>query len=83
MSVIGGMNKRGTPALPARLAGFTPRELNQRLPLAEAAAINEFKDPESFQRNYPHLVRQTGKRKRTVTLYDALMLPPPGKSGGA
>ena len=59
------------------MAGFTPMELNQRLPLAEAAALNKFKDPESFKKNYPHLVRRIGKRRQIVTLYDALVLPPP------
>jgi hypothetical protein len=70
------MSKR-TPSLPASLAGFTPMELNKRLPLAEAAALNRFKDPETFKKHYPHLVRRIGKRRLVVTLYDALMLPPP------
>jgi hypothetical protein len=52
-------------------------ELNRRLSLAEAAAINRLKDPESFRKNYPHLVRKVGQRRLYVTLYDALMLPPP------
>ena len=51
-------------------------ELNERLPLAKAAGINGFKDPESFEKNYPHLVKRIGKRKKSVTLYDTLVLPP-------
>jgi len=70
------MNERATIPLPDSLAGFTPMELNRRLPLHEAAEINRFKDPGSFEDNYPHLVRRIGKRKKVVTLYDALVLPP-------
>ena len=70
------MNKRIADPLPASLAGFTPMELNRRLPLHEAAEINHFKDPGSFEENYPHLVKRLGKRKKVVTLYDALVLPP-------
>jgi hypothetical protein len=47
------MNNRTPALLPASLAGFTPLELNERLPLAEAAAMNKFKDPDSFKENYP------------------------------
>jgi hypothetical protein len=71
------MSKRTNTPLPASLAGFSPLELNKRLPLAEAAALNRFKDPETFRKNYPHLVRRVGRRRLVVTLYDALMLPPP------
>jgi hypothetical protein len=52
-------------------------ELNERLTLSEAAEINKFKDPESFAENYPHLVKRIGKRKKFMTRYDALVLPPP------
>jgi hypothetical protein len=71
------MNKPVTPPLPASLAGFTPMELNERLTLSEAAKINKFKDPESFEANYSYLVRRIGKRKKFMTRYDALVLPPP------
>ena len=77
-----GMNKRITP-LPASLVGFTPMELNKRLPLAAAAALNRFKDPATFKKHYPHLVRRIGKRRLVVTLYDALMLPPPPDQAAA
>ena len=70
------MNKRATVPLPDSLAGFTPMELNKRLSLYEAAELNKFLDKESFERNYPHLVKRIGKRKTVVTLYDALVLPP-------
>jgi hypothetical protein len=73
------MSKRAPP-LPASLAGFTPMELNKRLPLAEAAALNRFRDPESFRKHYSHLVKRVGKRKLYVTLYDALVLPPPDQT---
>jgi hypothetical protein len=68
------------PALPASLAGFSPMELNWRLTLSEAAGINRFKDPETFKKHYPHLVKRIGKRFQFVTLYDALVLPPPDTS---
>jgi len=77
VSVVVLMNKPTTAPLPASLTGFTPMELNQRLTLYEAAELNKFKDKESFERNFPHLVRRIGKRKKFVTLYDALVLPPP------
>jgi hypothetical protein len=76
MSVVSLMSKRTPPPLPPSLAGFTPMELNRRLPVAEAAALNRYKDPESFRKQFPHLIRKIGKRKLFVTLYDALMLPP-------
>jgi hypothetical protein len=71
------MNKPATPPLPASLAGFSPMELNRRFPVSEAAEFNGFKDKESFEKNYPHLVKKVGKRKKHVTLYDMLVLPPP------
>jgi hypothetical protein len=77
VSVVVLMNKPTTAPPPASLAGFTPMELNQRLTLDEAAKLNNFQDKESFERNFPHLVRRLGKRKKVVTLYDALVLPPP------
>src|SRR5262249_35703869 len=70
------MNKRTTAPLPDSLAGFTPMELNRRLTLYEAAELNKFKDPGSFEENYPHLVKRIGKRKKFMTLYDARVLPP-------
>ena len=71
------MNKPTIAPLPASLAGFTPMELNKRLTLAEAAELNKFKDTESFEENYKYLVKRIGKRKKFMTLYDALVLPPP------
>jgi hypothetical protein len=70
------MNKRVSVPLPDSLAGFTPMELNERLSLREAATINKFLTKEAFEENYPHLVRRIGKRKKVVTRYDALVLPP-------
>jgi len=71
------MNKPTTPSLPASLAGFTPMQLNERVPMGEAAEFNGFKDPASFEENYPHLVLRVGKRKKFVTIYNMLVLPPP------
>jgi len=71
------MNKPAITPLPASLAGFTPMELNKRLTLDEAAKLNGFEDKESFEGNYRHLVLRIGKRKKFMTLYDALVLPPP------
>jgi hypothetical protein len=65
------------PSLPPCLAGFTPIQLNERWSLYKAAQFNGFKDPGAFERNYPHLVRRAGKKKKFLTLYDVLMLPPP------
>jgi hypothetical protein len=70
------MSKHLTSPLPASLAGFTPMELNKRLTVTEAAELNKFKDPKSFAENYPHLLRTIGRRRKFVTLYDALVLPP-------
>jgi hypothetical protein len=75
--VIVLVNKPAITPLPASLAGFTPMELNQRLTLQEAAELNKFKDTESFEENYKYLVKRIGKRKKFMTLYDALVLPPP------
>ena len=75
--LYGGMNKPTTPPIPVSLAGFTPLELNERLTLGEAAKLNKFKDTESFEENYKYLVKRIGKRKKFMTLYDALVLPPP------
>ena len=71
------MSKTATVPLPASLVGFTPMQLNERLTLAEAAKLNGFKDPGAFEENYKHLVLRIGRRKKFMTRYDALVLPPP------
>jgi hypothetical protein len=33
-----------------------------------------------LKKNFPHLIRKIGKRRLGVTLYDAILLPPPDTS---
>jgi hypothetical protein len=68
--------KKAKPALPASLAGLTPLELAQKIPVAEAAKLNSI-HVQTFLKNYRHLVHLIGKRRLFVTLHDAIVLPPP------
>jgi hypothetical protein len=61
---------------PPNLAGFTALELARKIPVAEAAAINSI-HPQTFKKNYAHLIHPLGVRRRGVTLRDAITLPPP------
>ena len=65
--------------LPTSVAGLTPLELAQKIPVADAAAHNDI-HVDTFKKNFPHLIRKIGKRRLAVTLYDAIMLPPPNTS---
>jgi hypothetical protein len=67
------------PALPAAVSALTPIELAQKIPVADAAARNGV-HVDTFKKNYPHLLKRIGKRRLAVTLYDAIMLPPPDTS---
>jgi hypothetical protein len=64
------------PALPISVAGLTPLELARKIPLADAAAHNGI-HIDTFKKNFPHLIRRIGKRRLAVTVYDAIVLPPP------
>jgi len=68
--------KKSANNLPAYIAGLTPMELARKIPVADAAAHNSL-TVEAFKENYPHLVVRVGKRRDFVTVYDAIMLPPP------
>jgi hypothetical protein len=63
-------------SLPAALAGFTPLELARKIPVSKAADMND-QHEQTFRKNHGHLVRQISKRRQGVTLYDAIVLPPP------
>jgi hypothetical protein len=65
--------------LPISVAGLTPLELAQKIPVADAAAQNGI-HVDTFKKNFPHLIKRIGKRRLGVTLYDAIMLPPPDTS---
>jgi hypothetical protein len=67
------------PALPISISGLTPLQLAQKIPVADAAAQNGI-HIDTFKKNFPHLIKRIGKRRLGVTLYDAIMLPPPDTS---
>jgi hypothetical protein len=67
------------PALPSSITNLTPLELLKRIPVAAAAAHNSM-HVDTFKKNYRHLIRRVGKRLLTVTVYDAITLPPPDTS---
>jgi hypothetical protein len=67
------------PALPISMSGLTPVQLAQKIPVADAAAQNGI-HVDTFKKNFPHLIKRIGKRRLGVTLYDAIMLPPPDTS---
>jgi hypothetical protein len=70
------MKSKNHQALPTSIAGLTPLELARKIPLADAAAHNSV-HVDTFKKNYSHLLKRIGKRRLAVTVYDAIMLPPP------
>ena len=70
------MTKKHQLPLPASVAGFTPLELAQKIPVMKAAEMNSV-HVETFKKRYPHLVKRIGERRLFVSLRDAIMLPPP------
>jgi hypothetical protein len=76
---MGGMKTKKQLALPLSIAGLTPFELARKIPVADAAAHNSV-HVDTFKKNFPHLIRKIGKRRLGVTLYDAILLPPPDTS---
>jgi hypothetical protein len=71
--------KTKPPAIPSSIAGLSPLELARKIPLADAAAHNGVHE-DTFKRTYAHLLRRVGKRRLMVTIYDAIVLPPPNTS---
>jgi len=68
--------KKKPAALPSCLDGLTPLELARKIPVAEAAAHNGV-HVQTFKDNYRHLLIRVGKRRDFVTVYNAIVLPPP------
>jgi hypothetical protein len=60
---------------PIDISTLTPLELKRKIPVAEAAALNSI-HPDTFRRNYGHLIRQISRRRQAVELGDAITLPP-------
>ncbi|WP_445216781.1 hypothetical protein ACKWRH_32135 [Bradyrhizobium sp. Pa8] len=56
-------------------ADLTPLELRKKIPVREAAALNDLSEA-SFRRHYRHLIRKITPRRDTVELGDAINLPP-------
>jgi len=71
--------KAKTNALPVSIADLSPLELARKISVAEAAAHNGVHIG-TFKKNFPHLIRRIGRRRLAVTLYDAIVLPPPSKN---
>jgi ribosomal protein L9 len=68
--------ERQKSILPVSIAGLSPLELVQKISVADAAAHNGV-HIDTFKKNLPHLIKRIGKRRLAVTLYDAIVLPPP------
>jgi hypothetical protein len=66
-------------ALSNNIDGLSPLELLRRIPVAAAAKHNGV-HVDTFKKNYAHLIKRVGKRLLTVTVHDAIMLPPPDTS---
>jgi hypothetical protein len=56
-------------------ADLTPLELRKKIPVREAAALNDLSEA-SFRRHYRHLIRKITPRRDAVELGDAINLPP-------
>ena len=71
------MKKTALPqSLPSVIANMTPFELSRKISVAEAAAHNSM-HVETFKRNFGHLIEKVGKRRVAVSVYNAIVLPPP------
>jgi hypothetical protein len=71
-----GSMKTKPLALPSGVVGLSPLELTRKIPLADAAKHNGV-HVDTFKKSYAHLLRRVGKRRLMVTVYDAIVLPPP------
>ena len=58
---------------------FTPLELKQKISVPKAAALANL-SPDTYERNYKHLIKRVSPRRKAVELGDALELPPPPKA---
>jgi hypothetical protein len=54
-------------------------ELARKIPAMDAAA-HAGVHIHTFRKYYGHLIKRIGKRRDFVTVYDAIMLPPPDTS---
>jgi len=71
--------KKKPAALPTTIVGLTPLELERKIPMADAARLNSV-HPQTFRKNYEHLLIRVGRRRDFVKLRDAILLPPPDSS---
>jgi hypothetical protein len=55
--------------------GLTPLQLASKISVLKAAELNDISEA-TFRRKYGHLIRRIGERKQSVTLSDAITLPP-------
>ena len=76
-----GSMKTKLLALPSSVVGLSPLELARKIPLADAAKHNGI-HVDTFKRAYAHLLKRVGKRRLMVTVYDAIVLPPPNIARG-
>jgi hypothetical protein len=63
-------------AIRPTIAGLSPLELKRKVSVQEAAAMNDM-HPDTFRRNFPHLIKRVSKRRQAVELGDVIALPPP------
>jgi hypothetical protein len=68
-------------ALPSGVVGLSPLELARKIPLADAAKHNGV-HVDTFKKAYAHLLKRVAKRRLMVTVYDAIVLPPPNSARG-
>ena len=67
--------------LPSSVIGLSPLDLARKIPLADAAKHNGV-HVDTFKKSYAHLLKRVGKRRLMVTVYDAIVLPPPNIARG-
>jgi hypothetical protein len=70
---LGGM--KNTAPISRPLADLSPLDLLKKIPVREAAALNDLSE-DSFRRHYPHLIHKITPRRDVVALGDAISLPP-------
>lgn len=62
----------------AKRAQLTPLELKRKIPVLEAARLNNV-SRDTFERHYRHLIKKVSPGRNVVELGDAIDLPPPPK----
>jgi hypothetical protein len=70
------MAKHFTFPLPPDVSSLGPLELKRKISVAQAAEFNDL-HPDTFRRNYGHLIKRISRRRQAVELRDAIELPPP------